>query len=504
MGNFSISHYASIQIDPGVIDLHYIIDVAEIPTFQEIQEKGIVPQVGSPGMDLYLAGKAEELKKNLFLEINGGPVEIHTERSEAIFPPGAGGLPTMKIGVHYKAYFGGSSSGGINRLDYRDENFPGRAGWKEVIASGSSKILLSEASVPDKDRSVQLTDYPTDLMNSPPQVLRAHLMFAEKRDLAPIVGSTEGGAMRSASLQPEPLRANRQPTPRSRFTELVASEQLSSRVVVLALLIATCLGAMHALEPGHGKTIVAAYLVGSRGTAWDAVSLGFIVTGSHTAGVYIIGLITLYASRYVVAERLYPWLGILSGLIITALGVFIFFDRYSPRGHSHAHDHSHGHAHGNNHARDHDLGHRHVSDFTGLDSVELDHREQSHCHSHGGHAHDHHYVEAGGAVSFGRLLTLGVTGGIIPCPAALVVLLSAVAFHRVGFGLLLILAFSIGLAAVLIAIGMVMVYARRTVSRFSGENAFVTRWLPLTSAAIVTIFGLTMTIQALFALHKSV
>jgi ABC-type nickel/cobalt efflux system permease component RcnA len=254
-------------------------------------------------------------------------------------------------------------------------------------------------------------------------------------------------------------------------------------IVLIALAVAAGLGAFHALEPGHGKTVVAAYLVGSRGTAWHALLLGLTVTASHTAGVYLLGAVTLYASRYVVPERLYPWLGVISGLTVAGLGCVLFLRRYAGQAHPHAHTHSHAHGHSHQHAYDHEHPHHaHASDG------ERDHAPD-------GHGHHHH--APGEAVSLPALLALGVTGGIVPCPAALVVLLSAVSLQRVGFGLLLILAFSVGLAAVLIAIGLLMVYARRFMSRFQAEGPLITRWLPLTSSAVITLLGVAIAMQAL-------
>ena len=260
--------------------------------------------------------------------------------------------------------------------------------------------------------------------------------------------------------EPFQLQANQQGTPRNAFTELIAAQQLGLGVVLFALVVAASLGAFHALEPGHGKTVVAAYLVGSRGTAWHALVLGLIVTASHTAGVYLLGVVTLYASRYVVPERLYPWFGVTSGLTIAVLGVALVLRRYAGAGQPHAHAHHHAHDHG-----------------------------------HG--AHSHHDHRPSGTVSLRELVALGVTGGIVPCPAALVVLLSAVALGRIGFGLLLIVAFSIGLAAVLIGIGLLTVYARRFMSRFQREGRVITYWLPLTSAAVIALSGVVIAAQAL-------
>jgi ABC-type nickel/cobalt efflux system permease component RcnA len=220
--------------------------------------------------------------------------------------------------------------------------------------------------------------------------------------------------------------------------------------------------------------VVAAYLVGSRGTAWHALILGVVVTISHTAGVYLLGAVTFYASNHVVPEKLYPWLSLVSGLTIAVLGLIMFKRRFGG-----VEDHHHGpgghHHHG-------PLGHSHTHTHDGL---------AEHTHEPG-HDHDHGTAP----VSLRALVALGVSGGIIPCPAALVVLLTALSMHRVGFGLVLIVAFSIGLAAVLVAIGVLMVYAGRLMTRFREDGPLIRRWLPLTSSAVMTLLGLGIAAQA--------
>jgi nickel/cobalt transporter (NicO) family protein len=463
LGNFSISHYTAIRIEPDALTLRYIIDMAEIPTFQEIQATKIVPQEGHPSLPAYLAQRVEALRAGLILELNGQPLPLIADASEVIFPPGAGGLPTLKLGLRFRAALDGASAAAVHELRYRDANFPGRAGWKEIIATGEQKIMLLSSSVPAHDRSQELADYPTDLLNSPPQDVEARVLFVN-----PPPSKGKG----SQVIEPADLVVNRQPTPRSSFTELVTASHLDFGIVLVALVVAVGLGAFHALEPGHGKTVVAAYLVGSWGTAWHALVLGLIVTVTHTAGVYLLGAVTLFASRYVVPERLYPWLGAMSGLIIAGLGLSLFLRRYAGSARAHSHDHAHGHPHHHTHAPG---------------------EEHSHTHNHS--PHQHHLTPT--TVSLHELLALGVTGGIVPCPAALVVLLSALSLNRVGFGLLLIVAFSIGLAAVLIAIGILMVYARRLMARFQGGGMLINRWLPLTSAAVMTVFGMAIIVKAL-------
>jgi ABC-type nickel/cobalt efflux system permease component RcnA len=374
----------------------------------------------------------------------------------------------MKLGFLYRAELPAALAG-LNQLTYRDGNFPDRAGWKEVVAEAGSGVAVATSSVPEQDRSRQLTDYPTDLLNSPPQTVEASLTFALATP--PPTASNGPGWTASASAThgtPLALQPNRQAARRDRFAELIVPGQGGPGIVFLAALVAAALGAFHALEPGHGKTVVAAYLVGSRGTARHAMLLGLIVTASHTAGVYLLGGVTLYASRYVVPDQLYPWLGALSGLTIAGLGFSLFLKRYAARGHEHGEPHEHSHSH------------------------------DGHGHHH--HPHDHHHhLPSSGKVSLRELLALGVTGGIVPCPAALVVLLSAVALRRVGFGLLLILAFSVGLAVVLIGIGLLMVYARRLMARVEGSGPLITRWLPLTSSATITVLGVAIAAQALMS-----
>jgi len=286
------------------------------------------------------------------------------------------------------------------------------------------------------------------------------------------------GLMQAIRMEP-----NRQATPRSRFTELIASRQLGIGIIVLAGIVAAGLGALHALEPGHGKTIVAAYLVGSRGTASQAMFLGLIVTASHTIGVYLLGGITLWAQRYIVPEQVYPVLGVLSGLIIAALGFYLFLQRYVgvAVGLSHSHVgfvHSHrsllgfSDSAGESEARDHAAEIRVVTER----ADRMDKR-----------------------VPLRELLALGITGGIIPCPAALVVLLSAVALHRIGFGLFLILSFSLGLAAVLMVMGLLMVFARNFMSRFRNEGPLFIRWLPMASAVVMSVLGFGIAAKALLA-----
>jgi hypothetical protein len=177
LGNFSISHYTSIRVTREAIELHYILDLAEIPTFQELQETDLVPEVGHPSLAPYLARQSTGLQAGLLLEVNGHRLALQPMASEARFAPGAGGLPTMQLGFRYRVSYDALPAAGSYDLRYRDSNFPGRAGWQEVVAVAGDGVTLMQSSVPTQDRSRALTDYPTDLLNSPPLVLVAVVRF---------------------------------------------------------------------------------------------------------------------------------------------------------------------------------------------------------------------------------------------------------------------------------------------------------------------------------------
>jgi ABC-type nickel/cobalt efflux system permease component RcnA len=521
MGNFSISHYAAIRVEPDGVRLRYVLDLAEIPTFQALQAEGLPAEPEHPGVRAYLARTVEALADRLTVELDGRRLPLRSEGAELIFPPGAGGLPTLKLGVVYRAALPPGDGPATAALTYRDGNYPERAGWKEIVATAAPGVTLVGSTVPEHDRSHELADYPTDPAESPPQAIEAQVVFARavpptsvaalapapaRRPEDPAPPGSGGGAAPPVPAARESIRADRpaptepagtdgaaapetrgltatvRGTPGDAFTALIAGGALGPGTLLFALAVAASLGAFHALEPGHGKTVVAAYLVGSRGTAGHALLLGLVVTASHTAGVYLLGAVTLYASRHVVPEHLYPWLGAASGILIVCLGVSLLYRRLvaalAARS-GHALDHTH--EHGTLASSDHEEAHAH-----GI------------THDHG-HGHHHHHVPDG-PVSLRALVALGVSGGIVPCPAALVVLLSAVAMGRIGLGLLLIVAFSVGLAAVLIAIGLLVVYARQLAARFGragGEGLLVRRWLPLTSAAVITASGVVITVQAL-------
>lgn len=270
------------------------------------------------------------------------------------------------------------------------------------------------------------------------------------------------------------------------LNRLLHQQELTPWMIAAGLGIAFVLGAAHALTPGHGKTIVAAYLVGSRGTLKHAAFLGGMVTFTHTISVFVLGLATLFLFHYVVPQNVTQVLGAISGLSIIAIGGWMLFQRlrhsqahaHDHQDHEHEHDHAHSHVHAHDH---HEHGHAH-------DHAHPHVHPHVHSHGPGGHTHSHMPDE----ISWSGLVALGASGGLVPCESALVLLLTAIALRRVGLGLLLLVSFSLGLALVLMAIGILVIYAKNLLPKSSEGSPFF-RWVPVASAAVVMLLGVVMT-----------
>jgi ABC-type nickel/cobalt efflux system permease component RcnA len=335
------------------------------------------------------------------------------------------------------------------RVDYRDRNFTDRIGWKEIVVEAGAGARVLSSSAPSRSISDELLAYPKNLLQSPLDITSAHVRLVPG-----------GGPGIPPALHDRKILAQRvtvRAVADSGFARLIAHNRLGAWYVFVSLFVAFFWGAVHALSPGHGKSIVAAYLVGSRGTPRHALMLGLTVTVTHTVGVFTLGLLTLSLSQFIVPDHLYPWLNLVSALLIVAVGLTVLRWR---------------------------LREWHK------DTASLD--QHHHDHGHGHHAsHDHDP-----ALSARRLLGVGISGGIIPCPTALVVLLAAISLHRVGYGLVLILAFSLGLAAAMTGIGLVAVTAKRAFGRVDFD-APILRLLPALSALVVLGLGVAMTARAL-------
>jgi len=460
LGNFTINSFSRLDFVPSAVRVTYIVDYAEIPTFQ------LMPRLDTTGDGVldaaesaaFLDGTLPDLVRGLQLTIGGRPLALTTRERTAVLVPGQGGLPTLRVEMHLDAALPSDwSTGGAAR--YADGNFGDRLGWREVVVRGGAGIAIDGDAALDEDRSDELRSYPQDLLTAP--LNRREATFT----LRPAPGTATGnaGAAAAAPGQRGPLGG----LTTSRVAGLAQVEQLTPGAILLAILAAMFWGALHALSPGHGKTVVAAYLIGTRGTARHAVFLGLTVTITHTLGVFALGAVTLWLSRFLLPETLYPWLNVLSGIAVVAIGITLAWQRLHG---------AEGVASGHEHADDEQVGLPHT------------HNGRTHTHLPPG--------AAGERVTRRSLLALGVSGGLIPCPSALVLLLGAIALGRIGFGLLLVVAFSAGLAGVLTAIGILCVHARRLFGRLSFEPR-VPRLLPVASALAITLAGLAIVLDAL-------
>ncbi|HJW70136.1 MAG TPA: high-affinity nickel-transporter [Candidatus Binatia bacterium] len=465
LGNFTTNHYAALTVQPRDVRVAYALDLAELPAYREIR---LVDTDGDGAIapaerDAYTSRRAAELARNLELTLDGERLALTPIATALEMPPGAGGLQTLRLDVTYRAEL--PRTGGA--LAFRDRNFADRPGWQEVIATPAGGARLTGATVPGSDVSHALRAYPEDMLQAPLRVSEARMQIAVGGGVDAVPGASPSGT-RSG-----PERFG------DRFTALLTDPApLGAWTIVTSLLVAAMLGAFHALTPGHGKTVVGAYLVGSRGTARHAVFLGLVVTLTHTLGVYLLGLGTLAASAWVVPERLYPWASVLSGLLVLAVGASLVRSRLLA---AHGHDHGHSHDHAHDHAHEHGDHHHHGHDH----------------HHHHGHSHGHSHVPPADApITLRSLLALGISGGLLPCPSALVVMLGAIALHRIAFGLALIVAFSVGLAGVLTGIGVALVYARGLFEKlpFDGRMA---RYVPVASALVISLAGMAIVLEAL-------
>ena len=472
LGNFTINHYSRLEVSPGQARLFYVLDMAEIPTFQAIQQidRDGDGQVDSNEGAAFATAKMDNLRQKVRLTLDGTPVELKPSGAPDLsFPPGQGGLSLLRLTFWLEGTLPTASRGPVT-AEYRDNNDAERIGWREIVVRGQQGLTIFDATVSDQDQSDELRSYPQDMLASPLNQTAARFAFQ------PGNSSTPG----DAGVTRQPGSASND----GAFANLITLPNLNLQVVIFALATAVGLGALHALEPGHGKTAAAAYLVGARATPRHALLLGLTITAMHTSSVFLLGLITLFASQFILPERLLPWLGLASGLIVIIIGLRMFLSRlHQDDGHTHDH-HVHDHIH--EHLHDHDHGHQHTHD-------------QDHGHSHLPPA----LTEP--KVGWRGVLAIGVSGGLLPCPAALVVLLSAIGLGRIGFGMLLIVAFSAGLALVLSIIGLTVLYGGRWLRNTQSNVRFasspvvmrVTQIVPAFSGLLVVGAGLLLLYHAL-------
>jgi len=429
LGNFSVNHLTVVRVSEQRVDVRYVLDQAEIPTFQErgrsrAEVVAAKRAEAARGLRLTVAGRVVPLRL-----LSGGRLELL---------PGQGGLRTTRVELRLRAEVAARGA-----VVVRDGTFPGRVGWRAVVVRpGAGTAVRSD--VPSADPTRGLRVYPADVLSSPADRVVARLAV---RPGAGTVSAPDGE--RTGAVASRPAEDG--------LAGAFKRAADGQGVLLLLLLAAFGWGALHALSPGHGKAMVAAYLVGTRGRPRHAVALGATVTVTHTIGVFALGLVTLALSDVVLPEDLFPWLELASGLLVVGVGAAVMRARLRAARHARAHHHGHHH------------------------------------HHHDGH--DHHHAEA---ITPRGLLAMGASAGLIPCPSALVVLLAAIGQHQVGLGMLLIVAFSIGLAATLTALGLAVVWAGRAAGRLRlpPRMAAAAAALPAASALVIIAAGALLTARA--------
>jgi ABC-type nickel/cobalt efflux system permease component RcnA len=493
LGNFTINHFAAVRVSPDRISLDVVIDRAEIPAFQEQQRLDVDGDgmLAAAELERERVTACSTLAGDLVLAVDGTALPPGLTAAGLALAPGAGGLPTMRLVCEYEAALA-TPLAGPSTIVFEDRSFAERIGWREIVVIGDGVTLAganADSQSPTGDGiSRRLTSYPTDLLAQPLDVRSVRFEATpggpdiaprSAPDAQPIdVGlpGAPGGTTDIPGVPGVPGGSTED------LAGLIDVSDLNPITILIALAIAFGLGVVHALSPGHGKTIMAAYLVGGRGSTRQAIGLGLAVAVSHTLGVLALAVITIAASSVLPPERLYPILGLASGALVIVIGASLLWSRLrafqAESGHDHGHGHAHDHGHGDNHDAEH--GHPHP-----------------HPHSHA-HGHDH-AAPAGDGISWRGLIALGLSGGLVPSASALILLLGSIAAGLPAYGLVLVASFGLGMAAVLGGLGLALVHARRLVERRPSAARFGRLALPLqlTTASLVVVLGVVLTGQAL-------
>jgi nickel/cobalt transporter (NicO) family protein len=505
LGNFTINQYCGLHLASQLVEVHYVIVFGQLPALRELHAAdtdgdGVTSQAER---DAYIGQLAPGLAKNLELKVDGSTLPLHATHWLSSLPTEQGGF-SLRVDVDFTAALPASVGDATRRLEFTNRNYAGRMGWHEIVVKPAPGLVVFDTL----SYSTSLTGGLTEALQSLPAAgpldeRTARLSFgkdappgaallrerAEDRTaVVPLRGNTLTkipGAM--AESQWLAVRTRQ-------LVDAISGPHVPRRITLAALLGALLLGAVHALSPGHGKTIVGAYLIGSRGTPRHAAFLGLTVTVTHTIGVFILGFATLYASRYIVPERLFPLLSLTSALLVLGMGIVLLVQRGRAA--------------------------RQALSTIDVTSVRPLHFVKSEApaptgarglifapvaqlvdatmHSHGGGPMHSHLPPGatGERISWRSLLTLGVSGGLVPCPSAMVLLLAAIALNKTAYGMLLVVAFSVGLAITLTLIGVAFLYARNRFGSLSAGG----RWaalLPALSAGAITMIGVVLCFGAL-------
>jgi len=520
LGNYSINQYFLVDLRGEQLEVYYLLDLAEIPSFAELDllDTDFDSVVSRQEEDSYLGATVPALVEKIGLEVDGQAVPLEVVDRRLALAEGSAAMVVMNILVKLApATFEWPEPGTAWEIAIVSENH------QEAIGVRECKLLIGERFIDQtEERDRKRLGYQTRVFvdagqNPVYQDFDAQFLLR----LGPGTGAAIDGRSDPVFGWTATARAARDsgdrlmerafgevyaelagegvddtdgpaPTPRpvmrldrpadtglagadqrygspakgdegsvgilyDRISAVIRSEEITPTMFLLGLAIAAVLGAAHARSPGHGKTVMAAYLVGERGTVAHAILLGLVVTATHTWSVLLLGFVSLSLREYVAEETLSFWMGIASGVLIVVIGVVLFLRRYK--------------------------------------AYILARRNHEHGHEHG---HSHVAAPDGRTLSYWNILGLGFSGGIVPCPTALIVLLLAIRFGRLGYGLLLILAFSFGLALVLVVIGILVVRASGLVRRVVGSDGRL-QLLSVVSSSVIVLLGLWIVVWTLLS-----
>ena len=572
LGNFSVNHLNTLTFTPTQIVDEAVIDTAEIPTAQAAGQVDTDGNGSASAAELDAFGKVRcgDLGAAITLTVDGSAVPFAVAASAATYVPGQAGLDTTRLECRFEAAVDLSSA---RTVQFEDRYLPDRIGWHEINAVGDGSRLVA-SPVPQTSVTNGLKNYPTDLLSSPLDVRSASFDVQPGAGPSTVSTDAEQGTIISNSGFFSGIVSRVQNT----VNDLIGRQDLTLGVGLLAILLALVLGASHAVLPGHGKTVMAAYIAGRQGSVRDAVIVGATVTGTHTGGVLLLGT-ALTVSTSLAGESVLGYLGVTSGGLIALLGAALLIAAIRHRntgmfghGHTHGYDLSHSHSHGgHSHSHDgHDHSHGHegghaehahaataaevrthdavpqllggsagrgtlvrsaVVGRSSVAAIPIDHTltlehafEKGNGHSladghdadghdadghdshgHDAHSHDHDSHDGPRTVSRRGLVGMGIAGGLVPSPSALIILLSAIALGRTWFGILLVLAYGLGMAATLTAAGVMLVslrdrYQRRAGSRDGRIARTARRWgkvAPYLTGGLVLVVGLGLAIRSI-------
>lgn len=462
LGNFSVNQYSGLILHPDRVEANAVVDIAEIPTLQErpaVDTNGDRTVSDAERM-AHAAAACPLLAGAVDVRVGDERLQWTVEAASFDYNAGTGGLAVSRLTCTLAAP---AALAGPATLALTNGYLADRVGWREIIARGVG-VGLVDPPVPATSVSHELRAYPDDLLASALDVRSVTLQVTAGAGSTPVAAPGVSGGSDPVSRWLSTV---------DRYVADLAGGPLTPAVTIAAILLAVLLGAGHAALPGHGKTVLAAYLAGRAGRRRDALMVAGTVTLTHTGGVLVLGLV-ITAGSAVVGERILGWLGVVSGLVVLAVGIGMLRSVLRRRAHSHAHGHDHGHDHGDGHRHDHPHG---------TDS--------------------HHRSRRWG------LAGIGIAGGLVPSPSALVVLLAAIGLGRTAFGVLLVVAYGAGMAATLTGAGLLLLAVQRRLTAVTNRTS-PDRWVdrlrtlgarlsaatPAATAGLVLVVGAGLALRA--------